>query len=336
MVSRAIVAITLLVATLAMSSGVEAGGWASVRLVKGQPDPIVGQPWKAALVVKQHDRTEVDVDELSVHFVHQESGSSQDTVGVSTGQLGHYQIEVVFDKPGVWNWTATPAPFGPMTMASLQVLETAASVDVGTPSVKLSLGTCAAPEGEIGYLALERSPSVTDGLLATGIAPGLAYLEKYLGGGPISVTVWDAAGPDKLLACGEVPASALTTPVIVVLEPEKGSDTMGTLSLGPRSGGITASLMIVSEPARGVTIRITDVSSGTFEPGMITIPVGTTVTWVNESSMGHTVTGQDSGFMNSWLLDVGESFTQTFDEAGIFQYACDPHDWMTGTVTVVE
>jgi plastocyanin len=40
--------------------------------------------------------------------------------------------------------------------------------------------------------------------------------------------------------------------------------------------------------------------------------------------------------MNSGMLDHGERFSQTFDETGTFRYACDPHGWMTGTITVVE
>ena len=334
--SRLSMALVMLAGLLLVASRAEAGGWASVRLAKTATDPVVGQAWQAELVVKQHDTHEVDVDELSVQFRHQESGTLLSENGVPTGELGHYLIDVVFDQPGVWDWEAIPAPFGPMTMASLQVLETAAAADVGAPSVTIVQGTCVSPGQQLGGAELEQPESLS-GSVATGILPNFGDIVSKAQGETIAVIVQDGTVAKQRLACVELPASGLTTPVAIVLSPDDGSDTVGTISIIPGENGVTASVTVVSQlTAQGVVIRITDAGEGMFAPGSITIPAGTTVTWQNDSVIGHTVTSREAGFMSSGMLDHGERFSQTFDEPGTFRYACDPHGWMTGSITVVE
>lgn len=68
-----------------------------------------------------------------------------------------------------------------------------------------------------------------------------------------------------------------------------------------------------------------------FLPQDIKVKVGTTVTWVNEDSVIHTVEG--SG-MDSGSMSKGDEFSFTFDEAGVFDYICGPHPYMTGSVIV--
>jgi len=74
----------------------------------------------------------------------------------------------------------------------------------------------------------------------------------------------------------------------------------------------------------------------------LNIPVGATVVWTNLDEAGHTATlGQDgrsgsAGGMrwDSGGMDVGESFSQIFPQAGVFPYTCRFHPWMNATVTV--
>jgi len=70
-----------------------------------------------------------------------------------------------------------------------------------------------------------------------------------------------------------------------------------------------------------------------FDPDPISIAVGDTVTWTNEDGTTHTVTADDDSF-DSGNLSSGDTFSQTFDEAGEFTYHCNIHSSMTGTVTV--
>ncbi len=70
-----------------------------------------------------------------------------------------------------------------------------------------------------------------------------------------------------------------------------------------------------------------------FDPKTITVAKGTTVTWTNTDSIGHTVTF-DQGGDGSGVLNQGGTFQETFKTAGTFTYHCKIHPSMTGTVTV--
>ena len=59
-----------------------------------------------------------------------------------------------------------------------------------------------------------------------------------------------------------------------------------------------------------------------FDPGDLTVAVGDTVTWTNDDDTDHTVTADDDAF-DSGDLGGGDTFEQTFDEAGEFAYHCD-------------
>jgi nitrite reductase (NO-forming) len=79
-----------------------------------------------------------------------------------------------------------------------------------------------------------------------------------------------------------------------------------------------------------------------YSPRALTVAVGTTVTWINEDAVFHTITsgssngttGTPDGDFDSGEVQKGETFEHTFDEAGTFDYFCTPHPWMVGQVEV--
>lgn len=74
-----------------------------------------------------------------------------------------------------------------------------------------------------------------------------------------------------------------------------------------------------------------------YTPQRITIKVGTTVTWTNQDSVGHTVTADDDQEgPDSELLSQGQSYSFTYTKTGTFSYHCAPHPNMTGVVEVTE
>jgi len=76
------------------------------------------------------------------------------------------------------------------------------------------------------------------------------------------------------------------------------------------------------------TVRIRDF---VYNPSALTVRQGGTVTWVNDDTVPHTVTG--NGF-DSGQIAPGGSFTFRFPSAGTFSYYCSIHPAMAGTVTV--
>ncbi len=73
-------------------------------------------------------------------------------------------------------------------------------------------------------------------------------------------------------------------------------------------------------------------SSNMFVPQTLTVPVGTSVRWVNSSSVVHTVTSNVELFDES--VPSGESFSYTFSTAGTYNYVCTIHAGMSGTIVV--
>lgn len=77
-----------------------------------------------------------------------------------------------------------------------------------------------------------------------------------------------------------------------------------------------------------------------FRDKEISVPVGTTIIWVYDASLPHTVTSDD-GFFNSGTLGEGDTFSFTFTEPGTFLYYCRFHggpggSGMSGVITVTE
>jgi plastocyanin len=72
-----------------------------------------------------------------------------------------------------------------------------------------------------------------------------------------------------------------------------------------------------------------------FVPAEITIAPGTTVTWVDVSGT-HTSTSDTGLWDTGRRLEVGESFSFTFNTPGVFPYHCVPHinAGMVGRITV--
>lgn len=68
-----------------------------------------------------------------------------------------------------------------------------------------------------------------------------------------------------------------------------------------------------------------------FQPQSVTIQKGGTVTWTNQDSVVHDVKFSDG---DSPDLKKGGTYSKTFDKAGTYDYICNIHPTMKGTVIV--
>jgi plastocyanin len=85
-----------------------------------------------------------------------------------------------------------------------------------------------------------------------------------------------------------------------------------------------------SEPIAATEVEM--VKSYSFDPKVIEIEAGDTVTWTNEDNFTHTV--QVEG-REDHKVEQGESVEITFDEPGTYDYVCTLHSQdMDGTVIV--
>lgn len=95
-----------------------------------------------------------------------------------------------------------------------------------------------------------------------------------------------------------------------------------------------AALLVACAPAAAVPIPVTvKIANFTFAAPVVTVPVGTTVTWVNDDDIPHTVVADDKSF-KSKVLDTGDRFAFTFAKPGTFGYFCSIHPHMTGKIVV--
>ena len=84
-------------------------------------------------------------------------------------------------------------------------------------------------------------------------------------------------------------------------------------------------------PAWEVAVDIVDF---TYDPNPVEIPVSGTITWTNQDPDCHTATARNRDVLQPGTLEQGERYSQTFDEAGTFDYFCEFHASMKGTVIV--
>ena len=75
------------------------------------------------------------------------------------------------------------------------------------------------------------------------------------------------------------------------------------------------------------------VDNFTFGPATLTVPVNSTVTWVNKDDLPHTVASTD-GVFKSKALDTDDKYSYTFNKAGTYAYFCSIHPKMVGTIVV--
>jgi plastocyanin len=106
----------------------------------------------------------------------------------------------------------------------------------------------------------------------------------------------------------------------------------GSAVSAPKPNALQAGAPVSSQPAQAAAADV-KIDNFSFGPATLTVAVGTTVTWINNDDIPHTVVSTDKAF-RSKVLDTGEKFSFTFTKAGEYPYFCSIHPKMTGKVVV--
>lgn len=96
------------------------------------------------------------------------------------------------------------------------------------------------------------------------------------------------------------------------------------------AAAITRAATDSKQSAKETRIEIKDFS---FQPKLVTVPVGAKVVWVNKDEEPHTVVSTDKTFL-SRALDTDDTFAFTFDKPGTYEYFCSVHPRMTAKIVV--
>ena len=167
------------------------------------------------------------------------------------------------------------------------------------------------------------------GLAVFGLAPGIA-MDGHASGDDIRLTI--------TVTC-DIHTDYLDEVIT-------GIDlAAGTIDLGQHAQDCEAVTGYVkAAPPSSVVVAIPDgalfpdcqVTNDCFDPYTITIHEGTTISWHNNDTVPHTVTGMEphpDGTFDSLML-AGEEFAYTFDTPGTYWYGCSVHPWARGVIVV--
>jgi plastocyanin len=104
----------------------------------------------------------------------------------------------------------------------------------------------------------------------------------------------------------------------------RGQHSLAILDSNLESGGAAQA------SNAGVDVKIDNFS---FNPGTLTVPVGSRVTWTNHDDIPHNVVSTQKAFASP-VLDTGEKFSHEFTAPGTHSYYCSIHPKMTGKLVV--
>lgn len=91
------------------------------------------------------------------------------------------------------------------------------------------------------------------------------------------------------------------------------------------------------QPPAGSNQAVVRIRNFAFQPSQLTVDVGTEVIWVNCEGTGgaaHTTTSDDGIWASPLLSPEEGQYSRTFDQAGRFDYHCEPHPFMQAAVIV--
>jgi plastocyanin len=188
-------------------------------------------------------------------------------------------------------------------------------------------------------IPVERSVTTVDATLeelrtggyAINIHQSVEDIGTYIACGNLSGAI-DESGA-LVVGLGELNESAHSGLAILS---EQGEQTEVTVYLVERpSGAATQSADGASaDTAAAADATMVEIKDFAYVPASLEIPVGATVTWTNSDAAPHTATAQDREALQSGTLNPGDSYSQTFDQPGTFDYFCEFHANMKGTIVV--
>jgi plastocyanin len=115
-----------------------------------------------------------------------------------------------------------------------------------------------------------------------------------------------------------------TFPYQCVIHPEMQGEVIVRGRATPEASPVSATPSTANTEA----VKIIDFA---FDPPALKIATGTTVTWTNSGQAPHTVNGPG---LDSGTIMPGSTFSHTFTEPGMLDYACAFHPQMTATIEV--
>ena len=178
---------------------------------------------------------------------------------------------------------------------------------------------------------------ILGGEFAINIHESAEEIDVYIACGDIGgvVTPGEAGGQELRFAVRELNDSGHTG--VIFVEGEGEQTEVNIMLIEPEEmSGDGAGTTPEASPAAAASAEAAavEIKNFAFNPPTIEVPVGGSVTWTNQDNAPHTATALDRAVLQSGPITFGESYTQTFDAAGTYDYFCEFHANMKGSIVV--
>ena len=81
------------------------------------------------------------------------------------------------------------------------------------------------------------------------------------------------------------------------------------------------------------TIITLHINPGSASSDKINVQIGTTITWINDDIVPHSIISKTGAFDSS-IIEPGRKFSYTFTDSGVYKYFCDIDPSVESEVTV--
>jgi len=195
--------------------------------------------------------------------------------------------------------------------------------------------------GDATAIPVERSVTTVDatvedlrtGGYAINIHQSADDIGTYIACGNLSGVIDDSGA--LVVGLGELNDSGHSGVAILTEQGEQTNVSVYLTETLSDAAGETADSSTAGDDTEAVVDTTTvDIKNLAYVPDSLEIPVGATVTWTNSDTVPHTATARDHEALQSGTLNPGDSYSQTFDQPGTFDYFCEFHANMKGTIIV--
>lgn len=137
---------------------------------------------------------------------------------------------------------------------------------------------------------------------------------------------------------GLVALVAIVVVVVVMLNGKKSDNNNNSANSSSQSSDTSRASSHDAQMNDTIATDEVEIEDFMFMPTTIKVKAGTKVTWTNKDSAVHTVTlaGNPDLAFTSGSLAKDESYSMMFRKAGTYDYTCDFHSDMHGTVIVTD
>ena len=182
---------------------------------------------------------------------------------------------------------------------------------------------------------------IIDGGHAINVHLSAEAIDVYIACGDIGGVVTIDEGEEEnelIIGLGELNDSGHTGIAWLAAEGDTTRVRVSLVEPGSMAAGAEAAQEATPAAGAGADVAAeslpVEIKDFAYNPPAIEVPVGGSVTWTNQDNVPHTATGIDREALQSGAIAFDASYSQTFDTAGTYEYFCEFHPNMKGSVVV--